>query len=213
MCDPAELVHHIAGRMRLRIPAAKGNAAKLREIQRSLPELAGVQSVEANAMLGTLVVRYDPKLFTSFTASLTEFAREHSLFAIAGQNAAPCVSNADRSLNRFLGSVNRAVQAGLGNAINLKELLPLAVGVYALFFVDKAVAAAQWLNWIQFAIDSYVDLHENEPVEELGQTMEALFADLLAQHAQSTDALRAEMAALRTELRAVSDKIGTQPGT
>jgi hypothetical protein len=207
MCDSADLLHHIPGRIRLRIPAAKGNLAKLRGIQQSLSEVAGVQTVEINVRLGTIVIRYDPAQFTRFTAQLAAYATEHGLFAIGGQSVGPCISDAQRSLHSFLGTLNRAVQDALGNALNLKELLPLALGFYGLLFVNKSVAAAQWLNWIQFAIDTYMDLHEAEPTAELAQTMEAHFADLMAQQAQATEALRGELAALRSEMHVLVEAI------
>jgi hypothetical protein len=95
----------------------------------------------------------------------------------------------------------------MGNDLNLKELLPMALGAYGLLFVDKGAAAAQWLNWIQFAIDTYIDLHEGEPTAEVAQTMEALFADLVAQQAQSTETLRSELAGLRAEFHVLSDHL------
>ncbi|HSU33411.1 MAG TPA: hypothetical protein VLJ11_19440 [Bryobacteraceae bacterium] len=210
MCDTADLLHHIPGRIRLRIPAAKGNVEKLRGIQQSLGELAGIQAVEINVLLGTIVIRYDLAQFTGFTAQLAVYATEHGLFAIGGQSVGPCISDAQRSLNGFLGTLNRAVQEAMGNALNLKELLPLALGFYGLLFVNKSAAAAQWLNWIQFAIDTYMDLHEAEPTAELAQTMEAHFADLMAQQAQSTEALRSELVALRSEMQILAKAITPQ---
>lgn len=206
MCESADLLHHIPGRMRLRIPGAKGNAAKLGNIQHSLADLPGVRRVDTNSMLGTIVIQYDPTLFTGFTAQLADYATEHQLFAIGGQNAGPCISEAGRSVRGFLGTLNRAVQDAMGNAINLKELLPLSLILYAFLFVDKAIASAQWLNWVQFAIESYVDLHDDEPVQEVAQTMDALFADMMAQQTQSTETLRAELASLRAEIQTLSSR-------
>jgi len=72
-------------------------------------------------------------------------------------------------LERF----NRSVQEALGNVINLKELFPILVAVYGFLFVDRSAAAAQWLNWLEFAFDTYIDLHDDEPIAELGQKIEA----------------------------------------
>ena len=210
MCDGAELVHHIAGRLRLRIPAAKGDHEKLLAIQQAVRELGGVQSVDVNPRLGTLIVHYDSGLFTGFTAKLVQYATEQNLFAIGEQALEACVSDADRSLNDVLSTANRTVQAALGNLINLKELFPLAIGLYGLLFVDKAIAAAQWLNWIQFAIDTYMDLHEQQPLAEHAQTVEALFADVMAQQTQSTEALRGELTAMRAQLQAILDSVKPQ---
>jgi len=207
MRDIAELIHHIPGRMRLRIRAAKGNPGKLTAIERSLEGLSGVRLVEIKPTLGTIIIQYDRDLFTGFMGKLADYAMEHDLFAIGERKMAAPVSNADRSIKGFFGTLDRTVQSAVGNAISLKELLPLALGFYGLAFVDKAAAAAQWLNWIQFAIGTYMDLHQQQPIGELGQTMEAHFADVTAQQSQSAEVLRRELAELRSQLQAVSDKI------
>jgi hypothetical protein len=73
--------------------------------------------------------------------------------------------------------------------------------------VDRGAAAAQWLNWIQFAFDSYIDLHEGEPISELGQKVEAVGTQILDRQTASTESLRVEVAGLREELRALAEKL------
>ena len=161
-------------------------------------------------MLGTIVIRYDPTLFTGFTTRLAEYARQRNLFTIAGGHGpykGVCVSDTHRSISELLTTINRAVHNATGSFINLKEILPVAVGLYGLLFVDKGANAAQWLNWIQFAIDTYMDLHEQQPIAELSQTMQALFTDLMAQHAQSLEALRSELTALRADVQSLANNI------
>ena len=52
-----------------------------------------------------------------------------------------------------------------------------------------------------------MDLHEDEPIEEVAQTMDALFADMMAQQAQSTETLRSEMVSLRAEIQTLSNRL------
>ena len=90
--------------------------------------------------------------------------------------------------------------------INLKELFPLALGLYGLVFVNRSAAAAQWINWIQVAFDTYIDLHEDEPVAEVAEAIESLGALLIEQQTQSMETLRSELASLRAEVRAIADR-------
>jgi ribosomal protein S11 len=207
MTPTADLLHHIPGRVRLRLPFAKGDAAALRRIQQSLASLAGVTQVHSNATLGTLVVRYDRSLASVFAGALASYAAEHELFALPCADLETSVSETGRSVETTLGALNRAVQQATGNAINMKELLPLALGAYALLFVDKAVAASQWITWIQFAFDSYIDLHEKEPIVELGQKVEEVGAEILDRQETSVEALRAEMAELRAAVRVLLEQL------
>src|SRR5437763_7174615 len=206
MSTSADLAHHIAGRLRLRIPAAKGNPDLLRSIKESLERMPGVHRVKTNVKLGSVVLQYDPAAFTDFVRTITEHAAQHDLFTVAAEDTTPCVSETDQSLKRLLSEVNRTVHHATGGVINLKELFPLALGLYGLVFVNRSAAAAQWINWIQVAFDTYIDLHEDEPVAEVAEAIESLGALLIEQQTQSMETLRCELASLRAEVRAIADR-------
>src|SRR5581483_6814410 len=56
----AHVAHHSRGRLRLRVPSAKGNSAALEEIRKSLSNVAGVKDVEVNKTIGSITINYDP---------------------------------------------------------------------------------------------------------------------------------------------------------
>jgi hypothetical protein len=207
MSETADLMHHVPGRLRMRLPLAKKNPSRLRAIQDALAGWAGISRVDANPTLGTVVIYYDPALYADFPRALADYARQHDLFGVGCDDVMPCISETDRSVNRIFGEMNRKVQEATKNLINLKELLPLAMAGYGFLFVDRAAAAAQWLNWLQFAFDTYLDLHEDEPVEELGQRVEALGARILERNHAATEMLRSELAALRAEVRQLTERL------
>src|SRR5437868_5747006 len=137
MSETGKLLHHVPGRLRLRLPFAKADPARLEAIQSALGELAGVRRVNANPTLGTVVVQYDPALFAEFPGALEKYVEEQSLFTLVCEDSLPCISEADRSINRVFRGLNHSVQLALGNLINLKELLPFALAIYGLFFVNR----------------------------------------------------------------------------
>jgi cation transport ATPase len=55
-------VHALEGRMRLKIPAAKGNGRTAREIERHLRHFAGVDHVSANPTTGNVLILYNSRL-------------------------------------------------------------------------------------------------------------------------------------------------------
>lgn len=201
MTETTEVLHHVPGRLRLRIPAAKGDRERLRSIQEIVAGLSGVRRVDANPMLGTVVVQYDAALFPDFLQTLAEYATQQDLFTIACDET--CTSETERSVNRVIGGLNRVVHEATGRTINLKELLPLAIGAYGLLFVNRTAAAAQWVSWLQFAFDTYIDLHEDKPVLEVGQKVDSL----RAQQGDATETLRAELAAIRAELHSLAERL------
>lgn len=186
---PAEVLHHIPGRMRIRVPAAKRDSERLEEIRSSIEKLPGVVDVSANSGLGTLIIHYELAAFGEAVQRITEHASKADLFLLRpppDEDDEPPVSNLDRAVDQFVGKVNRILQAGTGQAVNLKEIFPFGIILYAVLFVDQAIAASQWLSWLQFAFSSYLDLHDGEPIAQVGDSVEAL---------------RAELQALRAELR------------
>ena len=183
----ARLVHHVPGRLRLCVDAAKRDSARLLAIQEGVRVLAGVRQVSFNPTLGTLVIAYDPALSPIFAQSLAGYASANALFELpattADDDEEEAVSAADRSLDKLASNVNRGVQSLTANTVNLKELFPFSLVLYAVFFVDKAVNAAQWLNWLQFAFSSYMELHQSQPVTNVGRSVDALRAEINAMHA------------------------------
>lgn len=53
-------VHHLPGRLRIRIPGLKRNAVMAQSLRDTLCRIRGIQSVDANLLTGSLLVYYDP---------------------------------------------------------------------------------------------------------------------------------------------------------
>ena len=56
----AHYIHHIPGRLRVRNPMFKDNPPLLEEARHCFQDAAGIKQVSANALTGSLTVRYDP---------------------------------------------------------------------------------------------------------------------------------------------------------
>lgn len=69
--DGVCLVHALPGRVRLRLDRLKQNPSFADEIQRSLPDLPGIDQVEANPDTGSLLIHYDQCLSTSLDFHLS----------------------------------------------------------------------------------------------------------------------------------------------
>jgi len=174
--------------MRLRVPSAKGDAQTLQEVRQSLSSLPGVAGIRGNALIGTLVIEYDRALFPEFPHRLKEILQIDDAFTA---NFKTTESTVDHSIERSAEKVNRTIQKLTGNAINLKELFPFSVVLYAVLFVDRAINASQWLNWLQFAFSSYFDLHQEDPVAKIGASVETLRAEMHSMHAETLNAIEA----------------------
>lgn len=54
-------MHHIPGRLRVRVGGAKRNAQNARALQMAIQDICGVTAVEVNLLTGSVLVRYDPR--------------------------------------------------------------------------------------------------------------------------------------------------------
>lgn len=58
-------IHHVPGRMRVRIPGLKSNVAAGQDLKRALIEVAGTSEVELNLLTGSVLVHYDRRRETA----------------------------------------------------------------------------------------------------------------------------------------------------
>ncbi|MEW6218756.1 MAG: HMA2 domain-containing protein [Thermodesulfobacteriota bacterium] len=56
--------HHVPGRLRIRSPRVRRNEAAAQETERLISQLAGVRSVQANPVTGSVTVQYDRERLT-----------------------------------------------------------------------------------------------------------------------------------------------------
>lgn len=57
-------IHHLPGRLRIRLAGVKGNANEARSLELLLQEQKGVASVEANPLTGSVLIYYNPAMVT-----------------------------------------------------------------------------------------------------------------------------------------------------
>jgi len=84
-------MHSIPGRLRVKIPAIKGHPDKAKTVQTLLKDLDGIESIRANTITGSLVVKYETgrSLSEKIPSVLTEnglfdktktFGMDHAVF-------------------------------------------------------------------------------------------------------------------------------------
>ncbi len=84
----ADQVHHVPGRLRLKLSAIKRNDARARLAEQRLSGLDGVRSVTGNPLTGSLVVRFSPDL----TSAGRIFAELKALGLLSARAVPPAVA-------------------------------------------------------------------------------------------------------------------------
>ena len=64
-----QYVHHVPGRLRVRVPGVKGNAAEANSLEKRIRAHYGVTNVQTNPLTGSVLVHYDPATASVSTLS------------------------------------------------------------------------------------------------------------------------------------------------
>jgi hypothetical protein len=71
-----QIAHQVPGRIRIKVPSAKGRPELLAEIQRSFGAIPGIDDVVINPVTGSVVLRYDASEHDAFHARFTHHLNE-----------------------------------------------------------------------------------------------------------------------------------------
>src|ERR1700692_4918761 len=93
----AHVIHHVRGRMRVKVPGAKGDPSLLQQIKEAISPLSGVRQVDVNSATGSIVVNYDASLHDRFQQQLSVHADQSGLFMLQP----PEVSEVDQLARRI----------------------------------------------------------------------------------------------------------------
>src|SRR6516225_2841365 len=72
-----QIAHQVPGRIRMKIPSARGHPELLAEIERSFGAIPGIVEVVTNAVTGSVVLKYDVQQHDDFRAGFNHHFNEH----------------------------------------------------------------------------------------------------------------------------------------
>jgi len=171
----ARVVHHVKGRIRVKLPDAKGDHHFLERLQQSLSPMAGVRSVDVNPATASIVVHYDPTAHLDFYQTLADHGENEGLFFLESaklsevdeianelQREAQFLAQHSHVAKSAVDSVSRIDQAlkkATNNTVDLKVLLPLGLAIYSFLELESEIATPLWVTLGIFSFNSFVALH------------------------------------------------------
>ena len=72
-----QIAHQVPGRIRMKIPSAKGDPARLEEYKETLSAIPGIESIEVNPDTGSVVLKYDPDQHHAFHSGFSDHVSRH----------------------------------------------------------------------------------------------------------------------------------------
>jgi cation transport ATPase len=177
-----DVAHQVPGRVRMKIPGAKGNPELLQQIAQTFAAIPGIEDITVNPTTGSLVMRYDTDQHDEFH---DHFHRHHGEHA---SNYRPPSTEIDEIVDKieseaeflarnsetaravvdFFRKADREIRNATGNNVDLK--IVLAAGIISLTVLEVGAAAATpvWVTLTLFALNHVIQMHathdEDDPV-------------------------------------------------
>lgn len=173
MALDAYVQHFLPGRLRLKVPAAKGEDHELREISSAIAKTEGIDRVEYNPITGSILIQYSPKRYNNLQA--LESGLSSSAAPLALTNSYPGYDGAKRPryqrgrsiaakrVDAFFKELDHEIRVASDNEVDLKFILPFGVAVLGLLALRYSSATPLWLTLLIFAFNAFLGLHAPMP--------------------------------------------------
>jgi hypothetical protein len=177
MLRSGSIAHRIPGRIRIRIPSAKGDSEFLEQARAALSALPGVLEVSCNPLTGSILVLHLPGAELELEGAMTSENGSTLPFVLTAaqpdvdpprrrHRRAPRQSYLASAITETVADLDDAIRAATGNALDLKVLLPiLAGGIGLTMMLRGSRRTPLWLTLMIFAFTSFTILHGEEGAE------------------------------------------------
>lgn len=171
---PARIVHHVPGRLRIRVMGVHGaETAFFAAAQEVIGALHGVDSVRVNPASSSIVIDYRPS-DTVFRFRLQGDPSVSSWLRLEGEDALLAeIDEAVTAGTRYLGRHSRLAEAIVSAAeqldsrvrnasdgyLDMKVLLPLGVAAATSLHKARGRGTPMWLTLGTFAFNAFLALH------------------------------------------------------
>jgi cation transport ATPase len=172
------VAHHTHGRVRMKIPSAKGNPEALRQIAESFGGVPGVESVEVNPTTGSLTLKYSAsrqgevhahlgdRIGDAYQPPETEIDKLSDNIAREAEFLAEH-SHTARMIVDFFILLDRELKQRSHNYVDLKIVLAALIIGGTMFELGMAAATPVWLTLAVFSVNHMVQLHQHQVKRDL----------------------------------------------
>jgi hypothetical protein len=171
-----QVAHQVPGRLRMKIPSAKGNAELLQQIGDTFGQIPGIEQVAINPVTGSIVLHYDTDRHDEFHGHLQNHTRNAALedyhapstefdslaqkiedeAEFLAQNSASA-----RAVVDFFKSMDHNIKSATNNNVDLKILLAGGIILFTVFEVGASAATPVWVTLSLFAMNHFIEMHHH----------------------------------------------------
>ena len=172
-----QIAHQVPGRIRMKVPSAKGDPALLEEIQKAFSAIPGIEHVVVNPETGSVVLKYDAERRDDFHAGFTHRFNEHhdghrpahrlppsnEIDALARKIEEEAdflaeYSDAAKAVVDFCKHWDREIKVASGNLVDLKMVLCIGLVGFTIFEVGAAAATPVWVTLTLFGLNHFIEM-------------------------------------------------------
>jgi Heavy metal associated domain 2 len=165
------IAHQVPGRVRMKIPSAKGNTELLQQISETFAVIPGIEQVTVNPVTGSVVLHYDVERHDEFhgrfrdhhghvqsappPTQIDEFANkieEEAEFLARNSESA-------RAVVDFCKKLDQEIKKATGNSVDLKIVFAIAIIGVTVFEIGATAATPVWVTLAIFAVNHFIEMH------------------------------------------------------
>ena len=169
-----QIAHQTHGRVRMKVPSAKGNPDLLREIGETFSVIPGIERVTVSEATGSVILHYDTDHHAAFNERLSQrFLSENQGYrpptteiddlASKIQSEAEFLASHSESAKAvvdFFKHLDREVKIASGNVIDLKILLAVGIVGLTVFELGASAATPVWLTLTVFSLNHVLEMQK-----------------------------------------------------
>ena len=177
-----QIAHQVPGRIRMKIPSAKGNPALLEEIQKTFSVIPGIEEVRVNPETGSVILRYDTDRHDDFHTGFAHRFEHHAghhphrppsneIDALASKIEEEATflaehSQAAKAVVDFCRHWDKEIKNASGNVFDLKMVMCVGLVGFMIFEVGAAAATPVWVTLTLFGLNHFIEM-QAELAEQL----------------------------------------------
>jgi hypothetical protein len=182
------VAHQVPGRVRMKIPSAKGNPELLEEMKQTLSVIPGIEEVIINPATGSLVLHYDTDHHDAFHGHLVHHTggqhqppptNEIDALASKIQQEAEFLaenSHTARVVVDFFKQVDAHIKTGSHNTIDLKIVLAVGIASFTILEVGANAATPVWVTLAMFGLNHLIEANTPQGLDPDDETDDAATA-------------------------------------
>ncbi|SED46600.1 hypothetical protein SAMN05444161_3263 [Rhizobiales bacterium GAS191] len=168
-----QIAHQVPGRVRMKIPSAKGNTELLQQIGETFGKIPGIDQITVNATTGSIVLHYDADQHDEFSGRLQHHYQQVSprgqmpphteiddLARKIEDEAEFLAKNSEsaRVIVDFFKELDHQIKFASGNTIDLKIVLAFGIIGFTVLEVGATAATPVWVTLSLFALNHFIEM-------------------------------------------------------